>query len=303
MGRYKFTIEAYYTKNNYLEIEEKEKELFEIEGKKIFLKSLNRKRIKDSEGIEIESEKFDSLDECIALAKKVYSNFLLRLDMTNISYILDKALRGNFCNYCKDSDAEIYKEIIITDELNKDNNIYAIIEGKESGCTHFKFNKLLDVAMDRKIKNSLIINNYRKFLNDKEINSKLDNTLVSAAMEALIDKEERTKEELNVIDELITYLEEKYEKTNLIEYKKIESMIQRNKHKSIRSRKNELIAKYSKQEEINENIRLIDKVSRNRTDEIHNVADDINESVWADQLLFDIHHGYMKDLYSFNMKK
>ena len=56
---------------------------------------------------------FDNLESCIDLAKKVYANFLLRLNISHISYILDKASKGNFCEYCTDSDANLYKEIII----------------------------------------------------------------------------------------------------------------------------------------------------------------------------------------------
>lgn len=75
MSRYKFSIEAYFTECNHLEIEDKEKELFEIEGKKILLKSLNEKNIKESNGIKIVSEYFDKIDDCVRIAKKCIQIF------------------------------------------------------------------------------------------------------------------------------------------------------------------------------------------------------------------------------------
>lgn len=235
MGRYKFSIEAYYTKNHFLEIEEQEKELFKVDGKTVILKSLDKKGIKNSEGIKVECGMFDNLESCIDLAKKVYANFLLRLNISHISYILDKASKGNFCEYCTDYDANIYKEIIIIDTFEKKDGIHVILESIGSGCTHFKFDKLLNISFDKKIKNSLLINNYRKYLSDKELNSRVDNTLISASIEMLIDRTEREEKERNVIEEVCDYLEEKYENTELIEYKNIQQMVKNNKHKSIRS--------------------------------------------------------------------
>ena len=107
----------------------------------------------------------------------MYSNFLLRLNLSHISYVLDKSSMGNFCEYYTEPDAELYKEIIIIDESKKDDELYVILEGGGSGCTHFKFDKLLDISLDEKIKNSLLINNYRKYLCNKELNSKVDESV------------------------------------------------------------------------------------------------------------------------------
>lgn len=298
MGRYKFIIEAYFTKNNFLEIEEQEKKLFEVDGKAVILKSLDKKEIKNSEGIKIECGMFDDLESCIDLAKKVYANFLLRLNISHISYILDKASKGNFCEYCTDSDANIYKEIIIIDTFEKKDGEYVILESIGSGCTHFKFDKLLNISFDKKIKNSLLINNYRKYLSNKELNSRVDNTLISASIEMLIDRTEREEKEKKVIEEVCDYLEEKYENTGLIEYKNIQQMVKNNKHKSIRSLKKELIEKYSADDDVKENLKLIETISDNRTKEIHTCQSKTKESILADQLLFDVQFGYMKDLYN-----
>ena len=298
MGRYKFSINAYFTMNNWLEIQEQEKELFEVEGKKIILKSLNEKAIKDSEGIRVESEAFDNLDDCIRIAKKVYSNFLLRLNLSHISYVLDKSSMGNFCEYYTESDAELYKEIIIIDESKKDNELYGILEVGGSGCTHFKFDKLLDISLDEKIKNSLLINNYRKYLCNKELNSKVENTLISASIEMLIDEVDRPEEELNIIKELTDYLDDKYKETKSINYKNIKDMIENNKHKSIRSLKNELVEKYSTEKTKKDNLKLVDAISKNRTKEVHTGKSGIEKDIWANQLLFDVQYGYMKDLFN-----
>ena len=298
MGRYKFIIEAYYTKNHFLEREEQEKELLEADGKTVILKSLDKKGIKNSEGIKVECGMFDNLESCIDLAKKVYANFLLRLNISHISYILDKASKGNFCEYCTDTDANIYKEIIIIDTFEKKDGIHVILESIGSGCTHFKFDKLLNISFDKQIKNSLLINNYRKYLSDKELNSRVDNTLISASIEMLIDRTEREEKERNVIEEVCYYLEEKYENTGLIEYKNIQQMVKNNKHKSIRSLKKELIEKYSADDDVKENLKLIETISDNRTKEIHTCQSKTKENIWADQLLFDVQFGYMKDLYN-----
>ena len=296
MSRYKFNIEAHFTKNNYLEILEQEKELFEVDGKKVMLKSLNKQPINKSEGIIIECGMFDNLESCISLAKKVYANFLLRLNLSHISYILDKYSLGNFCKYCTDSDSSIYKEIRIIDTLEKSDGEFAFLESAGSGCTHFKFDKLLDISLDKKIKNSLLINNYRKYLSDKELDSRIDNTLISASIEMLIDETVRNEAELSVIQEVCDYLNEKYKKTKLCEYQAIKQMVENNKHKSIRSLKEELVEKYSPKRDLKENLDLINIISKNRTEEIHVYKSDKRENVWADQLLFDIQYGYMKEL-------
>ena len=127
----------------------------------------------------------------------------------------------------------------------------------------------MDISLDKKIKNSFLLNNYRKYLCNKELNSKVENTLVCASIEMLIDEVDRPEEELNIIKELSNYLENKYKETNLIEYKNIKDMIERNKHKSIRSLKNELVRKYSTKETKKENIKLMDTISDNRTNEVH----------------------------------
>ena len=303
MGKYQFAINAYYASDDYLEISERKIELFEVDKKKIFLKSINNEIIKESNGIRIESEIYDKLDDCISVAKMVYSNFLLRLNACDISFIIDKSNEGNFCNYCNDKDSKLYKEIIIIDLLNKKDNVIWTIERGKCGCTHFKFNKLLNVAIDEKVKYSLFLNNYRKYLYGKDINFVLDNTLVSASIEMLLEKVDRSDEEKKVIEEVIGYLKQKYKETNKKEYLNILDMVNNNKHKSINNLKKELIEKYSPKEEVDKNITLINNVSNNRTKEIHYYKKDKKiQNVWADQLVFDIQKGYMKDLYKFKEK-
>lgn len=114
----------------------------------------------------------------------------------------------------------------------------------------------------------------------------------------LIDRTEREEKERNVIEEVCYYLEEKYENTGLIEYKNIQQMVKNNKHKSIRSLKKELIEKYSADDDVKENLKLIETISDNRTKEIHTCQSKTKENIWADQLLFDVQFGYMKDLYN-----
>lgn len=297
MGKYQFAIKAYYADNDYLEIPKKEIELFEVDKKKIFLKSIDEKKIKDSKGIKIESEIYDKLDDCISVAKKVYSNFLLRLNATDISYILDKTHEGNFCEYCSDKNANLYNEIIIIDLTEQKDKVTWTIERGKSGCTHFRFNKLLNVALDEKIKQSLFLNNYRKYLYNKNINYVIDNTLATASIEMLLEKANRSEEEINVIEEVISYLNQKYEETNKVEYLNIMNMVKNNKHKSINSLIKELIEKYSLKENIDKNKKLIDAISDNRAKEIHYRKDRKKQHVWADQLIFDIQKGYMNNLY------
>ena len=297
MGKYQFAINAYYADIDYLEISEKEIELFEVDKKKIFLKSLNKEMIKDSNGIRIESEIYDKLDKCISVAKKVYTNFLLRLNASDISFILDKSHEGNFCEYCNDQDAYLYNEIIIIDlQQKKDKVTWTIGRGK-CGCTHFKFNKLLNIELDEKIKHSLFLNNYRKYLYNKDINYVIDNTLTSASIEMLLEKTNRPEEEIKVIEEVISFLNQRYEETNKNEYLNISNMVKNNKHKSINSLTKELIEKYSLKENIKKNKKLIDTISNNRAKEIHSRNNKKKQHVWADQLVFDIQIGYMIDLY------
>lgn len=299
MSRYKFIIEAYFTQDNYLEIDAKEKELFEIYGKKVILKSIDGEIIKQSEGIKIECGMFDNLLDCIKLAKNVYADFIFRLSVSHISYFLDKASKGNFCKYCKDDDASIYKEIIIIDTLDEnDGEIYAILRQTRMGCTHFKFDKLLNLSLDEKIKNSILINNYRKYLCRKELNSLVDNTLISSSIEMLINPCERNESEKKVLKEVCNYLEEKFKTTGLVEYKRIEQMVKNNKHKSIRSLKRELIQHYSPTERVEENLELIEKISQNRTNEIHTIKSELKKDLSGkEQLLCDIQVGYMKELF------
>ena len=47
-----------------------------------------------------------------------------------------------------------------------------------------------------------------------------------------------------------------------------------------------------------ENLKLIETISDNRTKEIHTCQSKTKENIWADQLLFDVQFGYMKDLYN-----
>lgn len=218
MSRYKFFIEAYYSnENDYLEIDEYEKELFQYNGKEIKLKTINpSKKIKDSEGIKIECGYFTNIDECINLAKKVYANFLIRLNNTDISYILDKVSMGNFEKYYTEKDASIYKEIVIVDLDKKENNIYAILARGGCGCTHFYYEKMLDIGIDRKLKDSLMINNYRKFLFNNDISSKIDNTLFATSLEMLLEKEKRSEDEINVIKEVCEFLDARYKETKAI---------------------------------------------------------------------------------------
>lgn len=300
MGKYKFAINAYYADKNYLEIPEKEIELLEVNNKKVLLKSLDKKMIKDSIGIRIESEVYDELNECINIAKKVYSNFLLNLNASDISYILDKTHEGNFCDYCSDEDANLYKEIIIIDLLEKTDKVTWEVEIGRCGCTHFRFDKLLNVSIDEKIKYSLFLNNYRKYLYNKSINSVIDNTLTSAAIEMLIEETERSEGEINVINEVIAYLNNRYVETNKKEYESIMQMIKNNRHKSINSLKKDLIKRYSKEDKVEKNLKLIKTISNNRTQEIHSKKSKEKQHVWADQLIFDIQFGYMKDLYEKN---
>ena len=63
---------------------------------------------------------------------------------------------GNFCKYCKDQDGSIYKEIRIIDTLEKNDGEFAFLESAGSGCTHFKFDKLLNISLDKKNKKFFI---------------------------------------------------------------------------------------------------------------------------------------------------
>ena len=141
MSAYNFFIEVYFTQNDTLEIKEKEKELFTYENKKIKIVSLDDKEIYKSKGIRLECGIFDNIQECIDTSKKVYINFLIALNNTCISYFLDKELKGNFKEYCTE-DSELYKEIVINNLEEKNDNIHIVLERGGSVCTHFRFNKL-----------------------------------------------------------------------------------------------------------------------------------------------------------------
>ncbi|MBE5805821.1 MAG: hypothetical protein E7313_03810 [Clostridiales bacterium] len=302
MSRYKFFISAYYAKsNNYLAIDEYEKDLFQVDGKTVKLLSLEKgKKISESRGVKIECGIFTNVDECVKIAKKVYINFLIRLNNTDISYILDKASMGNFTQYCKEQDAELYKEIIIQDMEKVDKRLYGIIESAGCGCTHFYFNRLIDMSLDQKLKDSLRVNNYRKYLLSNNIHLPIDNTLFSSSIEMLLDKEERTQEELDIINEVSNYLDEKFKETNNEAYNSIKTMIQNNKHKSINKKIEDLVKKYSTIENEKENITKIKGISKNRTKELHVSSKNKPETVFSWSLLNKIQTEYAKDLYKIN---
>ena len=265
MFKYEFYIDAYYNENEYLEIDVYEIVLFEYEGKKIKLQSLNEnKKISESEGVRLTCGHFSDIHECIQFAKIVYTNFLIRLNDTDISYIFDKKARGNFMEYCKEDDSNIYKDIVIVDTENKQIRFNANLEVNRCGCTHFKFSELMNVWMDQKLKDSLMINNYRKYLINKRIDSKIDNTLFISSMEVLIEKEERNKAELDVINEVCEFLDKKYEKTKNNNYIQIKTMIQNNRHKSINSKLCELVEQNSNEDEKNDNLKRVKIIAKNK---------------------------------------
>ncbi len=300
MGKYKFTIEAYYaTDKDYLEIDEYEKELFNYNGRRIMLKAINKgKKIKDADGIEIECGIFSKIEDCIDTAKKVYANFLIRLNNTCISFILDKFSKGNFEKYYQANDANVYKEIIIVDINSIDEKIYSFLKMEGSGCTHFYFDKILDMEMDNKLKDSLVLNNYRKFLINNDIQSKVDNTLIAASIEMLLDhKEERDKEELKVIDEVCKYLESMYEERKNEAYCNIKKMIQNNKHKPIGSKIQKLIEQTSDEKEKKFNIKKMKKITQNRTKEVHVSKEEKPKRTVSWNVLNTIQSNYAKELY------
>lgn len=299
MGRYKFFISASYAKpNHYLEIDEYEKNLFQVDGKTVKLLSLEKgKKISESRGVKIECGIFTNINECVKVAKKVYINFLIRLNNTDISYILDKASMGNFTKYCKDDDAEIYREIVIRDIENKDERLYGVLEGVGCGCTHFHFDKLMEIGLDQKLKDSLMINNYRKYLLSSNINFPIDNTLFSASIEMLLEsKEVRNKEEISIINEVCDYMDEKFKETQDKAYKTIKAMIEGNKHKSIGEKIKDLVTRYCKEEQ-KETLSKIKKISENRTKEIHVSSKKKPDSVFERAILNRIQIEYSKDLY------
>ena len=299
MAKYKFFIEAYYAdKKDYLEIDEYEKELFKYNGKTVKIKTLNsNKKIKEAQGIELECEYFSDIKECIETAKKAYVNFLISLNNTCISYILDKASMGNFTEYCKDEDAELYSEIVIENIEDKDKGIYGFIESEGTGCTHFYLNEFQDMKIDQKLKDSLMINNYRKSLLLNNIHSLIDNTLVSSSIEMLLDKEDRSKEELDIINEVVNYLDIRYKETENKTYNLIKQTMQNNKHKSIKKRIEDLVKKHSTMDNEKENINIIKKISKNRTKEIHVSSKDKPDTVYSWGMLNKIQMSYAKDLY------
>lgn len=296
MSVYNFFIEVYFTQNDTIEIKEKEKELFTYENKKIKIVSLDDKEIYKSKGIRLECGTFDNIQECIDISKKVYINFLIALNNTCISYFLDKELKGNFKKYCTE-DSELYKEIIINDLEEKNDNIHIVLERGGGRCTHFRFNKLLDLKMDKKLKDSLKINNYRKYLNNDKMNSYIDNTLYSASLEMLLEKKERDSNEIEIIEEVCRFLDERYYKTKNQSYNSIKTMIMNNKHKSINSQKEYLIKRYTNKEDFKQNINIIKEISKNRTREIHKSSNEDIKRIYNYSVLNKIQLEYAKDLY------
>lgn len=271
MKRYSFYVEIYFARNDYLLIDKEEVTLFKINDKIVKLESLElAKKIMDAIGMRLTCGDFDELQECLVLAKKVYVNLLINLNNTDISFIIDKYSLGNFIEFCKDEDSELYKEIVIEDRDNKNCEMHGLLEKGSSGCPHFSFNKLLDLTLDQKLKDSLFINNYRKYLIEDSIcQSYVDNTLFSASLEKLLNNEPRPEEEIKVIDELAEYLSNRFKETCNDSYIIIKEMILNNKHKSINKRKIELIKRFSTASEVSESVRYIKKISNNRTKEIH----------------------------------
>ena len=50
--------------------------------------------------------------------------------------------------------------------MKKNDGEFAFLESAGSGCTHFKFDKLLNISLDKKIKNIKILN----YVNIKQLN-------------------------------------------------------------------------------------------------------------------------------------
>ena len=302
MREYKIRIEAYYAENGYLEISEKEMLLFYINNKAVKLLSLDNKIIAESKGIMVECGTFTDLNECIRIAKKIYCNFLLALNDTSISYVLDKFGKGNFRKYCKDEDIGLYKEIIINDMNSKDKNFYISVEKGPIGCTHFQLNDLEDIGLNYKLKNSLFINNYRKYLKNDKRDTCIDDTLYSASMEVLLDNQKRPKCEIDVINEVAEYLDGRAKETGNVNYNIIKEMVLNNKHKSIRSQKEELIRKYF-HNNVEENIKIIDKISKNRTKEVHLGNAEEKETLYDYTMLNKLQWQYAIDLYKKDEQK
>lgn len=277
-GRFKFKIKVYYENNDFLCIDEDEMILFEVEGYDVKMISLtNNKKISEAEGFYIECDGFDDLNECIKLAKKVYTNLLIKLNDSHISYNLYKYYDGNFCNYCKDKDNYLYKEIIIIDKERDNTGLKFYILGRGCGCPHFNFFKLENYGLDQKLKKSLQTNNYRKYLVKASLNTLVDNTLFSASLEQLLDSnKKRPKEEVEIINEVLKILNEKQKDVRKDDiktfeaYDKIKSMLMNNKHVPINELKKELIRKTSSVDEVDENLKRIDEINNNRALEIHN---------------------------------
>jgi len=305
-GRFKFKIKVYYENNDYLCIDDEEKILFEVDGYEVKMISLTKnKKISESEGFCIECDGFTKLNQCINLAKKVYTNLLIKLNDSDISYDLYKYYEGNFCNYCKDKDNYLYKEIIIIDKENIPSGLKGYIFRSGCGCPHFNFIKLENYGLDQKLKKSLQTNNYRKYLVEASLNTLVDNTLFSASLEQLLDsKKMRSKEEINAIDEVVGFLNEKQNNTNkddvvtLEAYEKIKSMILNNKNASINDLKKELIRKNSSVDEVEENLKRIDEINNNRALEIHNRNGICEDIVFTWPILNKIQREYAKDIYN-----
>lgn len=303
-GRFKFRIKVYYENNDYLCIDDEEKILFEVDGYEVKMISLTtNKKISEAEGFSIECDGFDDITQCISLAKKVFTNLLIKLNDSDISYDLYKYYDGNFCDYCKDKDNYLYKEIIIIDKENIPVGLNGYISRNGCGCPHFDFSKLENYGLDLKLKKSLQTNNYRKYLVEASLNSLVDNTLFSASLEQLLEsKKKRSKEELNVINEVIDFLKEQqknFEKNDIIfeAYEKIKTMVSNNKHVSINDIKKELIRKNSSIDEVDENLKRIDEISNNRALEIHNRSGICDDIVFTWPILNKIQREYAKEIY------
>lgn len=297
MGRYSFSIEVFFAQNDFLDIDEEELKLFEVEGKEVILISLEKtKKISDSKGMKVFCGMFEDINKCLEIAKKIYTNLLISLNNSDISYYIDKKHRGNFIKYSSDKDRNLYKEIIINDKLDNSNNMKFVIENIRCGCTHFRFDKLFDLKLDKKLKDSIVINNYRKYLLANDMTAYVDNTLFSAALEMLLDKEEREQDELDIITELGQYLDDRFKDTKNEKYNKIKSIIMSLRYKSINDKKIELIKKHSTIDEVNENVSRIKEISNNRRNEIHDSSDKSIPIVFSWNILNKIQFEYAKKL-------
>lgn len=299
MSGYKFCIDMYMPENNFLAYDNKEQKLFDIEGIDIILKSHGGEMISKSKLVSLNSGLFNDLEKCICIAKKVYANFLLKLSSTGISYIL---FEGNFTEFCKDDDAYLYKEIRIQDAQKFEPYGFCYYKTRK-GNRDLSLNTLLDVKMDKKLKDSILINNYRKSLLLNDIASIIDNTLLCSSLEMLLDpKELKSKEELEVIEETCDYLNNRYTETKNEAYKKIKECVENLKAKSIKSKAKDLVTKYSSEENRKNNLKLLDNIGSERGKEVHNSKEkDIKYITYSDDIynnfINEIQINYAKELY------